>query len=85
MVYGANYTCMVDAEHVLFVNKDGDNSSWREDGHVGSETLIVGKDESTHCNSSMKNCHFTVLGITAATQDSVCCQGGEDDNGEDEP
>jgi hypothetical protein len=58
-------------EYVFFVDDVGDNTSQKNDGNVGGQMFVVGKNERTLIRASYADNHFTVLGFTTADGNPV--------------
>jgi len=64
---------MTHPEAVFFVNEVGDNMSQKADGNINGEKCIITKHGCTLSHSLLNDCHFTILGFTAATGEPLCC------------
>jgi hypothetical protein len=60
-------------ERVIFVDEVGENTSQKQDGHIGGRKLIVSRGTRSQEWSSYSVCHFTVLGFTAASGEPAMC------------
>jgi hypothetical protein len=60
-------------EQVLFVDEVGANTSQKQDRNIGGRKLVVAHGTWPHERNSYTDCHFTVLGFTAANGTRVVC------------
>jgi hypothetical protein len=60
-------------ECMLFVDEVGSNTSQKQDGHIGGRKLVVARGTRPQERNAYKDCHFTVLGFTAANEAPVMC------------
>ena len=54
-------------DKLLFVDKDGLNTSTTNDGHVGGEKFLCEANGRPQIKAATKDSHFTVLRFTAGT------------------
>ena len=59
-------------EMVLFVDEVGDNTSQKKNGNIRGQKFIIDTNQHPLIRSSYADSHFTVLGFTTATGQSVC-------------
>jgi hypothetical protein len=60
-------------DYVLFVDKVGNNTNMKDNGHVGGERLLKGKGQMAEVTAATSEAHFTVLGFTATMGEPVMC------------
>lgn len=72
--YGEKWTHIPTHPHMCFVSDEvGRNISMRGDGHIGGEKLICERGMTPYKKISVKERHFTVLGITLLTGEALMC------------
>ena len=64
---------LIHPEWLVFVDEVGSNTSQAKDGAVGGQTYLCTKDGRPQQRAATKDCHFTVLGFTAASGDPIMC------------
>jgi len=64
---------LICPDKVLFVDEVGCNMSQKNDRNIGGEKFLVCPDSQAQIQLAFKDCHFTVLGFTAATGEPVLC------------
>jgi hypothetical protein len=57
----------------FFVNEFEDNTSQKNDGNVGGQKFVVGKNEWALIHAPYADKDFMVLGFTTADGNPVCC------------
>jgi len=60
-------------EKVFFVNECKDNTLQKNDENAGRQKFLVDPNQQALIHPTFDDCHFTVLGFTAATGQPVCC------------
>jgi len=64
---------LIHPEWLVFVDEVGSNTSQAKDGAVGGQTYLCTKDGRPQQRAATKDCHFTILGFTAASGDPIMC------------
>jgi hypothetical protein len=64
---------LTHTERVLFVDEVEENTSQKQDSRIGGRKLIVTRGTRSQERSSYRDCHFTVLGFTAALGEPMMC------------
>jgi hypothetical protein len=60
-------------DKLVFVDEVGSNTSTTKDGNVGGEKFLCEASGRPQIKAATKDSHFTVMGFTAATGESVMC------------
>jgi hypothetical protein len=60
-------------DKMLFVDEVGFNTSTTKDGNVGGEQFLCHISAQPQIRAETKDSHFTVLGFTAASRETVMC------------
>ena len=58
---------------MLFGDEVGTNISQKDNGHVGGQLFVTGKNTRANIKSSHADGRFTLIGLTAASGDVVMC------------
>jgi hypothetical protein len=64
---------LIHPEWLVFVDEVGSNTSQAKDGAVGGQTYLCTRDGRPQQRAATKDCHFTVLGFTAANGEPIMC------------
>jgi hypothetical protein len=64
---------LIHPEYLLFFDETGCNTNQKKDGYFGGQKFACGKGMTPKQICSTRDRHFSVLGLTASTGDSVLC------------
>jgi hypothetical protein len=64
---------LIHPEWLVFIDEVGSNTSKAKDGAVGGQTYLCTRDGHPQQRAATKDCHFTVLGFTAANGEPIMC------------
>jgi hypothetical protein len=64
---------LIHPEFFLFFDETGCNTNQKKDGHYGGQKFACGRGMTPKQICATRDRHFTVLGLTAASGDSVLC------------
>jgi len=64
---------LIQPDKFLTVDEVGCNTSQKNDGNIGGELMLTAKGMAACKQAAFKDCHFTTLGLMAATGEAVCC------------
>jgi hypothetical protein len=67
---------LIHPEWLVFVDEVGSNTSQAKDGAVGGQTYLCTKDGRPQQRAATKDCHFMVLGFTAANGENFWVDRG---------
>jgi hypothetical protein len=64
---------LIHADHLIFVDEVGSNTSQAKDGQVGGQTYLCSAEGRPQQRAATKDAHFTILGFTAANGEPLLC------------
>ena len=72
--YGRKVTHVIThPEYCVVGDEVGGNTNQKGDGHIGGEKVLVERGVTAKKKVSTKDCHFTVMGLTALNGQPVMC------------